>query len=110
MQRDNDSCIKTKRFEFPVSTHHYLQLLSFTIVYMLLKIKPDFDSNTLKDCEQKLKITACQDINEIKLDVAEIDIHQVISSPNIPVIYFHILKKDDKLIIKLGQTLKKDQE
>jgi aminopeptidase N len=105
---DHVSSIKAKKFELPGSTAHYPQLLSFTIDYMMLKIKPDFDSDTLKDCLQKLKIVALEDINEIKLDIAEIDVYQVISSSdNIPVISFDILKKDDKLIIKLGQTLQK---
>jgi aminopeptidase N len=105
---DHVSSIKAKKFELPGSTAHYPQLLSFTIDYMMLKIKPDFDSDTLKDCMQKLKIVALEDINEIKLDIAEIDVYQVISSSdNIPVISFDILKKDDKLIIKLGQTLQK---
>jgi aminopeptidase N len=108
MQNDNVSSIKAKKFEFPGSTTHYPQVLSFVIDYMVLKIKPNFDSNTLKDCMQKLKIIALEDINEIKLDVAEMDVHNVISaSENISVISFEILKNDDKLIIKLGQTLRK---
>ena len=108
MQDENVSSLIAKKFEFPGSTAHYPQLLSFTVGYMMLKIKPDFDSNTLKDCIQKIKFIAFKDISEIKLDIAEIDIHQVISSSNhIPVISFDILEKDDKLIIKLGRTLLK---
>jgi aminopeptidase N len=106
---DNVSSLKAKKFEFPGSTAHYPSLLSFTVDYMMLKIMPDFDSNTLKDCTQKLRIIAFEDINEIKLDIAEIDVHEVTSSSdNIPVISFNNLKKDDKLIIKLGQALQKD--
>jgi aminopeptidase N len=116
MQNHNGSTLKTHRFEFPGSVAHYPPLLSFTLEHMLLKIKPDFDSNTLKDCEQKLRITTLKDINEIKLDIAEIDVYQVTSSTTTSsssdidtVLSFGILKKDDKLIIKLGQTLHKDK-
>src|SRR6188472_2478407 len=109
MQNHNGSTLKTHRFEFPGSIAHYPPLLSFTLEHMLLKIKPDFDSNTLKDCEQKLRITTLKDINEIKLDIAEIDVYQVTSSSSSTttsadidtVLSFGILKKDDKLIIKL---------
>src|SRR5215203_2626025 len=108
MQNDNASYLKAKKFQFPGSTPHYPPLFSFSVDYMMLKIKPDFDSNTLKDCTQKLRITACEDISEIKLDIAEIDVHQVISSSyNTSVMSFDILKNDDKLIITLGQTLQK---
>ena len=108
MQKDSVSSIKIKKFEFPGSIPHYPQLLSFTIEYMILKIKPDFDSDSLKDCRQKLKIIALEDIHEIKLDIAEIDVYQVTSSSdNIHVISFDTLKKDDKLVIKLGQILQK---
>ena len=109
MQNDNNvSSIKAKKFEFPGSTTHYPQVLAFTVDYMVLKIKPNFDSNTLKDCMQKLKIIALEDINEIKLDIAEIEVYKVTSaSENIPVISFEILKNEDKLIIKLGQKLRK---
>jgi aminopeptidase N len=107
MKNDNGFPLKAQRFEFPGSTAHYPPLLSFTIENMCLKIKPDFDFDILKDCEQKLRITACTDINEIKLDIAEIDVHQVVSSSD-TTISFDILEKDDKLIIKLGQILHKD--
>src|ERR687895_858223 len=105
--QSNDSCsLKPKKFEFPGSTVHYSPLLSFTIDYMWLQIKPDFGFNTLKDCVQKFKITACKDINEIQLDIAEIEIHQVISSSDdIDVVSYDVLQKEDKLIIKLGRTL-----
>jgi aminopeptidase N len=108
MQNDNASSLKAKKFQFPGSTPHYPPIFPFSIDYMMLKIKPDFDSNTLKDCTQKLKITACEDISEIKLDIAEIDVHQVISSSyNTSVMSFDVLKNHDKLIITFGQTLKK---
>jgi aminopeptidase N len=121
MQNHNGSTHKTHTFEFPGSTAHYPPLLSFTLDHMLLKIKPDFDSYTLKDCEQKLRITAFKDTNEIKLDIAELDVHLVTSSSSssysssssssaniVTVLSFEVLKKDDKLIIKLVQTLHKD--
>src|SRR3712207_8186647 len=66
MQNDNASSPKAKKFQFPGSTPHYPLLFPFSVDYMMLKIKPDFDSNTLKDCMQKLKITACEDVSEIK--------------------------------------------
>jgi aminopeptidase N len=109
MQNSNGCSIKSKRFEFPGSSAHYPEILPFTIDYMWLQIKPDFDSSNLKDCAQKLKITARTDINEIGLDIAEIHIHQVMSlSDNIPVISYDVLQKEDKLIINLGRTLNKD--
>ena len=108
MQNNDCYSVKNKKFEFPGSTVHYPPLLSFTIDYMWLQIKPDFDSNTVKDCIQKLKITAYEDIDEIELDVAEIDIHQVLSSSGaIPVESFDVLQKEDKLIIRLGRVLHK---
>jgi hypothetical protein len=72
---------------------------------MWLTIRPDFGSRTLKDCIQKLRITACKQLNEIELDIAELDICQITSScAHIPGAYFDVLPKNDKLIIKLGRT------
>jgi aminopeptidase N len=108
MQTDNRSCPKIKRFELPGSIPHYPKVHSFSVSYMVLKIKPDLNSNTLDDCIEELKITAYQDINEIILDVAEIDVHKVMAfSDNIIVTSFDVLKKDDKMVIKLSQTLQK---
>ena len=45
MQNDNASSLKAKKFLYPGSTPHYPPLFSFTIDYMMLKIKPDFDSD-----------------------------------------------------------------
>jgi aminopeptidase N len=108
MQTDDVSSIVPKRFVFPGSKAHYPTLLSFNIDYMWLQICPDFNSNTLKDCRQRLRITAFKDINEIKLDIAEMEIHEVTSSSSIPVASFDVLQKDDKLIIKLGGILQRD--
>ena len=108
MQTENLSCPKIKRFELPGSIPHYPKVHSFSVSYMVLKIKPDLNSNTLDDCIEELKITAYQDINEIILDVAEIDVHKVMAfSDNIIVTSFDVLKKDDKMVIKLSQTLQK---
>ena len=65
MHNDDGSSIKPKKFEFPGSVVHYPPVLSFTIDYMWLQIKPDFNTNTIKDCTQKLRIIASKDINEI---------------------------------------------
>jgi aminopeptidase N len=107
MSNNDSDSTKTKKFELPGSIAHYPQLLSYTIDYMWLKIKPDFDSETLKDCVQRLKFTLYEDVSEIKLDIAEINVHQVTSN-NISGISFDNLRNDDKLIIKLGQTLPRD--
>ena len=48
----------TKVFAFPGSTTHHLSLLPFIIKYMVIKLKPDFESKTLTDCEEVLQITA----------------------------------------------------
>ena len=75
---------------------------------MLLKIKPDLNSKTLKDCEQQLRITAEQDLNEIKLDVAELDIREVISlSSAYPVASTDDKSEEDKLVVRLDKKLPK---
>jgi aminopeptidase N len=111
MEKNDCSLSKSNKFEFPGSIPHYPRPLFFSIDYMWLHIKPDFASNTLKDCLQKLRIRAYKDINQIELDIAEIDIHQVMSSgdDNVDVMHYNILNKDDRLIIKLRRTLYKDK-
>ena len=75
---------------------------------MLLKIKPDFNSKILKDCEEQLRITAQQDLNEIKLDIAELDIKEVVSlSPSYHVDSSDDKTEEDKLIIRLDKKLPK---
>jgi hypothetical protein len=78
----------SKQFSYLGSTAHYPKVLSFTIDYMWLIIRPDFGSRTFKDCFQKLRITACKQLDEIELDIAELDIYQITSScADIPVAY-----------------------
>ena len=75
---------------------------------MVLKIKPDFNSKTLKDCEQQLRITTNKDINEIKLDIAELDIENVHSlSSDYIITEFDPTSEEDKLIIKFNKKLPK---
>jgi hypothetical protein len=100
---------QSKQFSYLGSTAHYPKVLSFTIDYMWLIIRPDFGSRTFKDYFQKLRITACKQLDEIELDIAELDIYQITSScADIPVAYFDVLQKNDKLIIKLGRTFYKN--
>ena len=48
-------------------------------------------------------------INEIGLDIAEIHIHHLMSlSDSLPAVSYDVLQKEDKLNIKLGGTLNKD--
>jgi len=63
---------------------------------MWLQIKPDFDPNSLKDCM-------------LGLDIAEIHVHHLMSlSDSLPAVSYYVLQKQDKLNIKLGGTLNKD--
>src|SRR5919112_5523576 len=103
---NNNNFSSKKIFQYPGSTIHNLPFSSFTIDNMLLKIEPDFNNSILSKCEQILKVTAIQDLNEIILNVAELKIHKV-SSSAITIIDFQTVQKEDKLIIILGETLKK---
>jgi aminopeptidase N len=98
---------ETKKFQLEGSILHYPQFLAFKIEHMLLNIRPDLDSKTLKDCEQQLRITALQDLDEIKLDIAELDIKEVGSlAPG-----YHVVNhktEQDKLVIKLDKKLPKN--
>ncbi len=62
---------KNHTFELPGSTLHFAPVFNFKIIYMLLKINPNFKSKTLIDCEQKITINVVQDLKEIELDIAE---------------------------------------
>ena len=62
---------KNLTFELPGSTLHFAPVFNFKIIYMLLKINPNFKSKTLIDCEQKIIINVVQDLKEIELDIAE---------------------------------------
>jgi aminopeptidase N len=97
------------KFEFPGSKAHYPPLLPFTIERMLLKIQPDFNSKKLTDCIEELDIMALRDINEVELDIAEIKVHEISSSPDIVECYDddNDLHKKDKLIIKFSKSLPK---
>src|ERR671910_463423 len=103
---NNNNFSSKKIFQYPGSTIHNPPFFSFTIDNMLLKIEPDLNNSILSKCEQILKVTAIQDLNEIILNVAELKIHKV-SSSAISIIDFQTVQKDDKLIIILGETLKK---
>ena len=106
--KSEDSYSTKSKFELPGSVAHYPRILYFTIEHMVLKIRPNFNSSTLTDCEQILKIVALHDINEIKLDIAEMIVHSVLSSlDSIPIVGFETVKKDDELIIKFGEILRK---
>ena len=75
---------------------------------MLLKVKPDLQLKVLKDCEQQLRITANEDLDEIKLDIAELYVTEVVSlSPLCRVESVEDKKEEDKLIIKLNRKLPK---
>ena len=103
---NNNNVSSKKIFQYPGSTIHNPPIFSFSIDNMLLKIEPDLDNSILSNCEQILKVTAIKDLNEIILNVAELKIHKV-SSSAISIIDFQIIQKEDKLIIILGETLKK---
>jgi aminopeptidase N len=76
MQKDIEPS-GNKVFQFPGSKTQYPPSLPFVIDNMLLTIRPDFETKTLKDCLQELKITTNQDIQTIELDIAEIKVHGV---------------------------------
>ena len=89
-----------KKFELPGSRAHYAPSLAFTISHMRLEIEPDFKERTIA-CEQRLEITALQDIGSIELDAEDLDIKSVSAGGRLD---FRTL--DNKLAIKLGRTLK----
>jgi aminopeptidase N len=106
MQTDNGT--SDKIFVFPGSVAHYMPLLPFTIDHMALKIKPDFRSKTLADCEEILQITARRAIKNVELDIAEMKIEKVSYSANGNAdnsIETAFDKNEDKLIIKLANEL-----
>jgi aminopeptidase N len=103
---NNNNSSRKKIFELPGSTIHNPQLFSFTIDHMMLKIHPDLDKSLLINCEQFLKVSAIHDLKEISLDIAELKIYKV-SSSSINITDFQTFPKEDKLVIKLGETLVK---
>ena len=98
-----------KKFEFPGSISHASPRLKFTILHMYLKINPDFEKKQLLDCEERLLLKAKQNINEITLDIAELKIKQI-GSDNIKIEKYQTFEKEDKLIIKFKDIVKKDFE
>ena len=97
-------------FEFPGSRIQYTLFRIFQIKYLLLKIEPNFISKTLVNCEQKLKIKILYDLQEIKLDIAEmkVDKKDITSSEEIENAL--IEEKEDKLIIQFKKIQEKDKE
>ncbi len=102
----NNNFLSKKIFQYPGSTIHYPPLFSFSIDNMLLKIEPDLNNSILSNCEQIIEVTAIKDLNQIILNVAELKIHKI-SSSAISILDYQIIQKEDKLIIILGETLKK---
>jgi aminopeptidase N len=113
-------------FELPGSTPHYPPSIYFSINYMSLTIEPKLKAEeepTLVKCQEKLDIIAKRDIDEIQLDIAEIKVDSVFSSPYLcqktktyDIVENHTTElkfndsdknKQDKLTITLSQTLKK---
>ena len=117
----------TEGFELSGSSPHYPPSSIFKIEYMSLLIEPRLKSEepTLAKCQEKLDIVAKRDIDEIQLDIAEIKVDSVFSTPylcqkektnNTTENYLTKLDFDDsnkvnqdKLTITLSQTLKKGE-
>ncbi|HEX6671246.1 MAG TPA: M1 family aminopeptidase, partial [Nitrososphaeraceae archaeon] len=99
-----------KKFEFPGSIVHFPRRLKFTIIHMYLKITPNFETKQLLNCHQNLKIKALQDIKEIILDVAELNIHNV-SSEDVQIEEGkNISEKEDKFVINFKNIVKEKTE
>ena len=99
-----------KKFEFPGSIVHFSPRLKFTIIHMYLKITPNFQTKQLLNCHQNLKIKALQDIKEIILDVAELNIHKV-SSEDVQIEEGNsISEKEDKFVINFKNIVKEKTE
>jgi aminopeptidase N len=99
-----------KKFEFPGSIVQFAPRLKFTIIHMYLKINPNFQTKQLLNCHQNLKIKALQDINEIILDVAELNIHKVSSEDVIIEKGNSISTKEDKFVINFKNIVKEKTE
>ncbi len=84
---------------------HEVPLFSFTIEHMSLRIRPDFVNKVLVNCYQQLKVRAFQDISCISLDISEIRINKVESSP-INIAKFRCTD-DQKLIIEFSELFRK---
>jgi len=81
-----------------------MPVLPFTIDHMILKIKPDFESKILPDCEEILQITAKNEVNELEFDIAEMKIEKVISS-NVPINNTKKKKDDNTMELQFSLDL-----
>jgi hypothetical protein len=73
---------------------------------MLIKLNPDFNSNILRECEQKITINVLQNMNKIELDIAEMKIEKEdVKSSTIKILDVKISEKDDKLYILFDKVL-----
>ena len=103
MHNDNDNNnnnTRRNKFELPGSRSHYAPSLLFTITHMRLEIEPDFQ-NLMISCQQRLSIMTLQDADTIELDAAELQIEKISATDR-----FDFRNLDDKIIVKLGRTLK----
>src|ERR671910_2786239 len=104
MHTHNEDDTKKKNFELPGSRAHYAPSLSFTVNHMRLEIEPDLQKHIIS-CEQRLSIVTLQDTDTIELDAAELQVKMVSAAGRLD---FRSL--DDKLVVKLGRTLKERSE
>ncbi len=95
-----------KNFAFPGSEMHEIPISCFTIEHMSLRIRPDFVNKVLVDCNQQLRVRAFQDISCISLDISEIRIDRIESSP-INISKFRCTD-DQKLIIEFSEIFRKE--
>ena len=105
---DKKLCLKSskKNFAFPGSEMHEIPISCFTIEHMSLRIRPDFVNKVLVDCNQQLRVRAFQDISCISLDISEIRIDRIESSP-INISEFRCTH-DQKLIIEFSEIFRKE--
>ena len=83
-----------------------------TISYIKLFLEPDFNNKTIR-CIEDMKLQCLDNLHEavMKLDSADLDIKNILyrDSENIePTDELPFLSTDEKLIIKLPKTMKKD--
>ena len=97
---NNNNNIRRNKFELPGSRSHYAPSLLFTITHMRLEIEPDFQ-NLMISCQQRLSIMTLQDADTIELDAAELQVEKISAAGR-----FDFRNLDDKIIVKLGRTLK----
>ena len=96
----DDNNTTRKKFELPGSRSHYAPSLLFTITHMRLEIEPDFQ-NLVISCQQRLSIMTLRDADTIELDAAELQVEKISAAGR-----FDFRNLDDKIIVKLGRTLK----